>query len=60
LIRNGKDPQWVRLTSDGWEFIPERVAAVKRALELYRQRLGAGRAATVMHEEGFQLQCCTY
>lgn len=55
LIRNGKDPQWVRLTSDGWVLIPERVAAVKRALELYRQGLGAGRAALVMHEEGFQL-----
>ncbi|WP_032858374.1 recombinase family protein [Pseudomonas sp. FH4] len=55
LIRNGKDPQWVRLTNDGWELIPERVAAVKRALELYRQGLGAGRAAAVMHEEGFQL-----
>ena len=55
LIRNGKDPQWVRLTADGWELIPERVAAVKRALELYRQGLGAGRAANVMHEEGFQL-----
>ncbi len=55
LIRNGKDPQWVRLANDGWELIPDRVAAVKRALELYRQGLGAGRAATVMHEEGYQL-----
>lgn len=55
LIRNGKDPQWLRLTSGGWELIPERVAAVKRALELYSQGLGAGRAANVMHDEGFQL-----
>jgi DNA invertase Pin-like site-specific DNA recombinase len=55
VIRNGKDPQWVRLTNGGWELIPERVAAVKRALELYRLGLGAGRAANIMHEEGFQL-----
>ncbi|KAF2393127.1 recombinase family protein [Pseudomonas frederiksbergensis] len=55
VIRNGKDPQWVRLTAEGWELIPERVAAVKRALELYRLGLGAGRAANIMHEEGFQL-----
>lgn len=55
LIRNGKDPQWLQLGSDGWELIPERVAAVKRALELYSQGLGAGRAANVMHDEGFQL-----
>jgi len=55
VIRNGKDPQWVRLTTEGWELIPERVAAVKRALELYRLGLGAGRAANIMHEEGYQL-----
>lgn len=55
LVRNGKDPQWLELTSEGWELIPERVAAVKRALELYSQGLGAGRAANIMHEEGFRL-----
>lgn len=52
LIRNGKDPQWLRLTPEGWELIPERVSAVKRTLELYSQGLGAGRAANVMHDEG--------
>ena len=55
LIRNGKDPQWLQLNNEGWELIPERVAAVKRALELYSQGLGAGRAANVMHDEGFKL-----
>lgn len=55
LIRNGKDPQWLRLSPEGWELIPDRVAAVKRALELYSQGLGAGRAANVMHDEGFKL-----
>ena len=55
LIRNGKDPQWLRLAPEGWELIPERVSAVKRALELYSQGLGAGRAANVMHDEGFKL-----
>jgi DNA invertase Pin-like site-specific DNA recombinase len=55
LIRNGKDPQWVRWSDQGWEMIPERVNAVRRALELYQQGLGAGRAAIVMHEEGYEL-----
>lgn len=55
LIRNGKDPQWVRWTGDDWELIPERVAAVRRALELYQQGMGAGRAANVMHQEGHEL-----
>ena len=55
LIRNGKDPQWLRWSEQGWELIPERVSAVRRALELYQQGLGAGRAAKVMHEEGYEL-----
>ena len=55
LIRNGKDPQWLRWSHQGWELIPERVSAVRRALELYQQGLGAGRAANVMHQEGFEL-----
>jgi hypothetical protein len=55
LVRNGKDPQWVRWNGEGWELIPERVVAVRRALELYQQGLGAGRAAILMHEEGHEL-----
>ena len=55
LIRNGKDPQWLRWSDQGWELVPERVSAVRRALELYQQGLGAGRAAKVMHEEGYEL-----
>ena len=55
LIRNGKDPQWLRWSEQGWELVPERVNAVRRALELYQQGLGAGRAAKVMHEEGYEL-----
>ena len=55
LIRNGKDPQWLQWSDQGWELIPERVSAVRRALELYQQGLGAGRAAKLMHEEGYEL-----
>lgn len=41
LIRNGKDPAWLRLKdreipgADKWELIPERVQAVRKAVELY-------------------------
>ncbi|MGO2288050.1 recombinase family protein [Pseudomonas lundensis] len=55
LIRNGKDPQWLHWGEQGWEFVPKRVSAVRRALELYQQGLGAGRASKIMHEEGFEL-----
>lgn len=55
LIRNGKDPQWLRWTGEAWELIPDRVAAVRRALELYQQGLGAGRASKLMQSEGHML-----
>lgn len=55
LIRNGKDPQWVRWNGSAWELVPERVAAVRRALELYQSGQGAARAAKLMHQEGFEL-----
>ncbi|ASL27382.1 recombinase family protein [Azotobacter chroococcum] len=55
LIRNGKDPQWVRWTGEGWELIPERVEAVRAALDLYRCGLGAGRAAKRMFADGHML-----
>ncbi|MGH8436910.1 MAG: recombinase family protein [Pseudomonas sp.] len=55
LIRNGKDPAWVQWTGTAWELIPERVKAVHVALDLYRQGLGAGRAAKLMHEKGYEL-----
>lgn len=35
-IRNGKDPQWTRETEDGWELIPERVDALRQAIDLYK------------------------
>lgn len=55
LIRNGKDPQWVRWTGEAWELIPERVEAVRYALRLYRQGMGATRAYRLMRDEGYVL-----
>lgn len=55
VIRNGKDPHWLRWTGEAWEVIPERVEAVRMALELYRSGIGAGRAAKIMHERGYAL-----
>lgn len=52
LIRNGKDPIWLKWSGTEWEFVPERVVAVKRALELYQQGKGAIRIVRALHEEG--------
>jgi DNA invertase Pin-like site-specific DNA recombinase len=34
-LRNGKDPQWVRETAEGWELVPERAEALREAVALY-------------------------
>lgn len=41
IIRNGTDPAWLKRVGDQWEFVPERVAAVQTAIDLYRQGYGA-------------------
>lgn len=55
LIRNGKDPQWLRWDGEAWQLVPERVEAVRYALELYRQGDGATRAVRKMAERGYAL-----
>lgn len=55
LIRNGKDPGWLRWDGAVWHLIPERVEAVHYALELYKSGEGATRAARKMAERNMQL-----
>lgn len=43
VVRNGKDPAWVRLVDGKWELIPERVAAVRMGLDLYCKGYGASK-----------------
>lgn len=55
LIRNGNDPQWLRWDGAAWHLIPERVEAVRYAIELYKSGVGATRAAREMAEKDFRL-----
>ncbi|WP_137279316.1 recombinase family protein [Pseudomonas rhizoryzae] len=55
LVRNGKDPQWLHWNGQAWEFIPERLAAVNAALQMYRQGVGATRAVKILREQGHML-----
>ncbi|ATA54599.1 recombinase family protein [Variovorax boronicumulans] len=48
LIRNGKDPLWVELVDGKWQLIPERVEAVRAALDLYRRGYSATRILDAM------------
>ncbi|QNK67818.1 recombinase family protein [Variovorax sp. PAMC26660] len=55
LIRNGKDPVWLRLVDDKWTLIPERVEAARVALDLYRRGYSATRILDVMVERKLSL-----
>lgn len=52
LIRNGKDPVWVRLVDGKWEVVPERAEAARVGLDLYRR----GYSATKILSELTRLQ----
>lgn len=55
VIRNGKDPQWVRWNGSAFEFVPERAEAVKLAIELYRGGYGGARIIRELRNRGLQL-----
>lgn len=41
VIRNGRDPQWLRREGDGWALVDERAAAVRYAVRRFVDGLGA-------------------
>lgn len=54
-IRQGRDPHWLRETEEGWELIPERAAAVRRLLTMYRNGLGAKKIMEILEGEGQEM-----
>lgn len=55
LVRNGKDPVWLRAVDGRWEPIPERVEAVRTGLDLYRRGYSATRILQALTERGLSL-----
>ncbi len=55
LIRNGKDPVWLEHDGATWQPIPERMAAVREALNLYQLGHGATRIIERLAEQGLSL-----
>lgn len=56
LIRNGKDPQWLRLTPDKtFEPIPERVDALRLAIDLYTRGYGASQIVDTLYKQGMRI-----
>jgi len=55
IVRNGKDPAWARLVDGKFELVPERVEAVRTALDLYRRGYSPRRITLHLASEGMQM-----
>ena len=55
VIRNGKDPQWVTWSGKAFELVPDRAAAVLKAIALFRAGYGHQRIADRLREDGQQI-----
>lgn len=55
IVRNGKDPAWTRLVDGKFELVPERVEAVRTALDLYRRGYSPRRITMHLANEGLQM-----
>ena len=55
IIRNGKDPQWVKWNGTSFELIPERAEAVKLALAMFKNGYGGSRIVEALQERNMQV-----
>lgn len=55
LIRNGKDPAWLRWDGDQWHMIPERVEAARAVIELFMRGYGSVRIVRELSDKGYAL-----
>ncbi|MBM5590074.1 recombinase family protein [Burkholderia pseudomallei] len=54
-IRVGKDPQWIREVGNQFELIPERAAAIRLIVAMYKQGHGAVRIVRELFERGLSV-----
>lgn len=55
LIRNGKDPAWLRWDGEQWQLIPERVEAARAVIALFMQGYGSVRIVRELSQQGYAL-----
>jgi DNA invertase Pin-like site-specific DNA recombinase len=55
IIRNGKDPHWVRWNGREFELVPDRAEAVRLAITMFRHGHGGNRIIHDLHRRGLQL-----
>lgn len=55
VIRNGKDPAWVRWDGQQFELVPERAEAARAAVTMFRRGDGAIRIVRALAEQGLTM-----
>lgn len=55
IIRNGKDPHWVKWNGSGWDLVPDRVAALQFAIERFMAGWGSVQIVREMAARGMEL-----
>lgn len=55
VIRNGRDPDWVRQVGQGWELVPERAEALRFAIERFLAGLGTVQIVREMAARGMSM-----
>jgi DNA invertase Pin-like site-specific DNA recombinase len=55
VVRNGKDPQWVRLENGRFELVPERIEAIRAMLEMFAKGYGSVKMVRELTERGLTL-----
>lgn len=53
VIRNGKDPKWVRWTGTGFELVPDRAEAMRAAIALFLAGHGGYRVMRALVAQGY-------
>ena len=55
IIRNGKDPHWVRWNGEEFEIAPEQAEAVKLAIQLFKEGNGGHRMVMELEKRGLEV-----
>lgn len=55
LVRVGQSPGWLHVVDGRWQLLEPRAAAVRLAVDLFRQGLGTGAISKRLHADGLQI-----
>lgn len=51
-VRQGRDPNWVKETEDGWEIVPQQAELVHQILAMYKDGMGGRRIVEFLERSG--------